>query len=63
MVFPFLYLGGNPDELHFLYHKGNAKAYFRLEIELIALIALFCLFQLDSIWEQFYKVPSSAKTV
>lgn len=41
MVFPL--------ELHFVYYKGNGKEYFRLEIELIALLALYYLFILDSI--------------
>lgn len=63
MMFPFLYLGCNLAELHFVDCKENGKVYFGLEIELIALIALSHLVALDRIWEQLYKAPSSVNTI
>lgn len=63
MVFPFLYLGRNLDELHLVYYKENGKEYFRLEMELIALVGLSYLVVLDSAWDQLYKMPSSVHTI
>lgn len=62
-MLPFLHLGWNLAELHFVYYKENGREYFRLEIELIALTGLSHLVLLDSIWEQLYKAPSPVNTI